>query len=102
MNFDDPVEEMDSKVECSQPLSPHRDKVFKKIYFTLVCAPPVESSQIVVPSPSSGGHGDIIQIYIDIFPDKDKSSICGELRRFVALSHNRFKQKKHKLRAKPI
>ncbi|XP_039968406.1 uncharacterized protein LOC120780218 [Bactrocera tryoni] len=61
MNFDDLVEEMDSEVECSQPLSPHRDKVFKKISYHFVCAPRVEPSQIVVPSPSSGGHADIIQ-----------------------------------------
>ncbi|XP_039960294.1 uncharacterized protein LOC126759335 [Bactrocera neohumeralis] len=61
MNIDDLVEEMDSEVECSQPLSLHRDKVFKKISYNHVCAPPVESSQIVVPSPSSGGHADIIQ-----------------------------------------
>ncbi|XP_049316727.1 uncharacterized protein LOC125779418 isoform X2 [Bactrocera dorsalis] len=61
MNFDDLVEEMNSEVECSQPLSPHRDRVFKKISYNLVCAPPVEASQIVVPSPSSGGHADIIQ-----------------------------------------
>ncbi|XP_050338354.1 uncharacterized protein LOC126764827 [Bactrocera neohumeralis] len=61
MNFDDLVEEKDSEVECSQPLSPHRDKVFKKISCNLVCAPRVEPSQIVVPSPSSGGHADIIQ-----------------------------------------
>ncbi|XP_049316934.1 uncharacterized protein LOC125779704 [Bactrocera dorsalis] len=43
-----------------------------------------------------------VGLVFDIFPDKDKNSIYGELRRFVALSHNRYKQKKHKLRAKLI
>ncbi|XP_018784161.1 PREDICTED: uncharacterized protein LOC108965940 [Bactrocera latifrons] len=33
-----------------------------------------------------------VELAFDIFPDKDKNTICGELRRFVALSHNRFKQ----------
>ncbi|XP_050338214.1 uncharacterized protein LOC126764565 [Bactrocera neohumeralis] len=240
MNFDYLVEEIDSEVECSQPLGPQRDKVFKPNSYNLVCAPPAELSEILVPSPSPGGHADIIQkldaietrltaigksltdkmpekaevkaqskllrecrviaakthhsisritgdledehyvelasklpmsseehvrfvedklsqkestdammrlilkskgakgsvdgvlrglfsddvmyhynlegrkekkpllklkcvgLVFDIFPDKDKSSICGELRRFVALSHNRYKQKKHKLRAKLI
>ncbi|XP_050322706.1 uncharacterized protein LOC126754632 isoform X2 [Bactrocera neohumeralis] len=66
MNFDDLVEEMDYEVECSQPLSPHRDKVFEKISYNLVCAPRVEPSQIVVPSPSSGGHSDIMYYYINV------------------------------------
>ncbi|XP_049302222.1 uncharacterized protein LOC125775614 [Bactrocera dorsalis] len=44
----------------------------------------------------------VVGLVFDIFPNKDKNIICGELRRFVALSHNRFKQKKHKLKTKLI
>ncbi|XP_039969862.1 uncharacterized protein LOC120781703 isoform X1 [Bactrocera tryoni] len=43
-----------------------------------------------------------VGLVFDIFPDKDKSTICGDHRKSVALSHNRFKQKKHKLKAKLI
>ncbi|XP_050338060.1 uncharacterized protein LOC126764414 [Bactrocera neohumeralis] len=41
-----------------------------------------------------------VGLVFDIFHDKDKNTICGEFLKFVALSHNRFKQKKHKLKAK--
>ncbi|XP_039969235.1 uncharacterized protein LOC120781177 [Bactrocera tryoni] len=36
-----------------------------------------------------------VGLIFDIFPNKVKNTICGELRKLVALSHNRFKQKKH-------
>ncbi|XP_049309275.1 uncharacterized protein LOC125777767 isoform X3 [Bactrocera dorsalis] len=61
MNFDYLVEEIDSEVECSQPLGPQRDKLFKTNSYNLVCAPPAEPSEIVVPSSSSGDHADIIR-----------------------------------------
>ncbi|XP_054087619.1 uncharacterized protein LOC128922106 isoform X2 [Zeugodacus cucurbitae] len=35
-----------------------------------------------------------IGLVFDVFPEKGKNTINGELRRYVALSHNRFKQKK--------
>ncbi|XP_054092134.1 uncharacterized protein LOC105215721 isoform X2 [Zeugodacus cucurbitae] len=38
-------------------------------------------------------------LIFDIFPDMDKNAICEEIRRYVVLSHNRYNQKKYKLKA---
>ncbi|XP_011188094.1 uncharacterized protein LOC105215725 [Zeugodacus cucurbitae] len=40
-----------------------------------------------------------VGLIFDIFADMDKNAICEDLRRYVVLSHNRLKQKKHKLKA---